>query len=221
MDEGARKWMLKYCHRNYWRVEYYMELEDLISEGFRCYASTKARYQDRAEEFGNIPVTEPKHLMALFKRRMACRMTDLSKYRTKISAEIPFDDDPFLNPTGYDSHIVSEAPEPLRMILRMITSDNNIERLREPYRIMLNGRKETLNDRLCAMANLDPSQVFIPQMLKNYLNPPRRKHSSPIPAPKVEIDDIQKRLRRCGCTAAQIQTHIQGLMKIQQKMAHS
>ena len=168
MDEGARKWMYKYIHKNYWKVAGFMEFEDLLQEGYLCYYATKDRYYDHAEKYNNVPVENINHLMALFQRSLFSQIVDLAKKRTKFAAETPSDDlsSSDLLPAVEDSTIIAHAPEPIQKVLRALM--NKPEELRKSYAIK-QGRRETTNERLCALANLDAAQFNLPQMIRNYL----------------------------------------------------
>lgn len=65
--------------------------------------------------------------------------------------------------------VIAEAPALVQMALRYLVSDEGAERLRKPFRILSDGTKETMNDRLCRIFDLDPSDFNITAEIRNYL----------------------------------------------------
>jgi len=196
LDEFGRLWLLGTARANYWRVAGWYELDDLIADGHLCWACIVARYQEGqyTTKTGVVinkrrRVRKTKHLMALFKRAYTNRIHDLAKLRTRAAAEllaldieptIPLDpevdsvwdelckDLPSLDHEG----LISEAPPLLRRLLRVITADYGVHPLSEPYARCgeHDERRETTNERLCRLINVDPARFDVATALREYLS---------------------------------------------------
>ena len=69
-DEIVRKYIISYARKNLWRFVSRMDFEDLVQEGHMSYYATRKRYPS---------VTDPAHVMSLFKLVHNSRMTDISR----------------------------------------------------------------------------------------------------------------------------------------------
>jgi len=74
LDKGMRGWLVTMARKNYWRVAAWMDLDDLIAEGFLAYAICRAKYDDR--------VANKRHFMALVQITFINQITDLANDRT-------------------------------------------------------------------------------------------------------------------------------------------
>ncbi len=158
MDDGARGWLLRIARKSFWRVHGVLDLDDLISEGFVCYYDVVRRYPH---------VTERRHLMRLFQVKYLNRITDLAKKRTRhlgVLEELAFETEPFEEPSTF-----TDAPEPVKTILRLLLSEDGVKGLQQTYQRFANGYRETLNDRLCKLIGLDSTQLDLAGMVRNYL----------------------------------------------------
>lgn len=189
MDEGARIWLLRTARKNYWRVAAWYDLDDLIQDGFMCYARVIAKYERRqyVTRTGVVTNKSPrvrkrKHIMSLFKVVYTSHINDLANRRTTDLVEVLAED--IVSPASqaesvWDDlvtddcdvlvyeHLIVEAPKVLQRLLRaMMTAPGR--RLRAPYRVSKTGR-ETVNERLCRIAGLDPRAVDVATMLRRYL----------------------------------------------------
>lgn len=160
IDEGARKWLAKTCKANHWRVSRWIDLEDLLQDGYLWYYATIARY-------GYRPRTRA-HIMSLFKRTFMNYLHDLANYRSRlIDVETAFSlitadengNERTLEVTD-DGVAASEvllqadwhtAPEPVQRLLTFATSDDGAKVLREsPYHFCTCGcgGRETTDQRI-------------------------------------------------------------------------
>src|SRR5262249_22978151 len=74
LERNITGWVFKYAKKNFWRVESYYELDDLVQDGFMIYCAVREHYSD---------ITDKPHLMALFKRAFSNHIHDLSTKRTR------------------------------------------------------------------------------------------------------------------------------------------
>ncbi len=163
MDETARRWIISTARKNFWRVAPWYELEDLIQDGYMWWYSRVLKYPH---------VTEPKHMMRLFQMRYVQHIHELSNKRTKQKAETLLcdfgEDDPLWFISQDDMSIfVAEAPPHIRAALTAL--ELHAASMRKPYGKRKNGTRETLNERLCGIAGLDPTKMDIAGALKSYL----------------------------------------------------
>jgi hypothetical protein len=167
VDAGVRGWVFKTIKANYWRVSHYYEFEDLVQDSFIVWKRICDRYPD---------VKETKHRMALFKTAFRNHIHDLSKKRTKyieccmlesdlgtavnvLREEVDGSQDPNIG------LLVSQLPEKLQTLLSRLYS----EKRKHPYRRRLDGTRETINERLCRLAGLDPEARDVETAIHTYL----------------------------------------------------
>lgn len=94
LDAGMRAYIAKFARRNYWRIASWYDLDDLIQDGFFCYAKCRARYVLELKTLPEIP-TSPDHrklMMRLVMTAFTRHVHDLSIDRTECAAECCFAD---------------------------------------------------------------------------------------------------------------------------------
>lgn len=169
MDESAKRWLAKKASKNLWKVQPFLEYDDLIQEGFWMFYRVKAKY----------PKVNKRHLMSLFYRSYSNHIIYLAQKRTKnaelLACDIVDVDgnlfdmwDSVCEPNYVDT-LIAHAPEPLDKLLRVIQTDEVIAKLRRPYRYKLSTGQETFNDRLCGIIGVNPASINLHKMLKQYL----------------------------------------------------
>lgn len=173
-DDGLKKWIFKQAHKNYWRVATWMDLDDLVQEGFLCYAICRARYEPKNEQ----------HLMSLVKITFINQITDLANRRTR-TPETPVSElaspgnelellESLAGGEDGDSELqglLARAPKEVRALLAALSSDEGAERMRRPYRIREDGSRETTNERWCRLIGVPTFDLEA--MLRKALNPNR------------------------------------------------
>jgi hypothetical protein len=158
MDAGARRWMLFTVKKNYWRVSPWIELDDLIQDGYLQYQRVLVRYPD---------ATHPAHIMRLFQRCFINYLHDIATKRTRelaiMQALPPLE--PIPNNT--DALLaLAKAPPLIRQFLhRVMTDDAACAELRKPY-LRKGTHRETVNERLCRVAGVPPNLDFTKQLLE-------------------------------------------------------
>lgn len=172
MDEGARRWMYKTAREHHWRVASYIDLDDLIQDGFLEWHRIVTRYSH---------IESKAHIMALFKRVFHMRLNDLSNQRTRSVREVLHSDlampganedqtwEQLLAVYDTDFLFYVEAPKAVRELLKALASDTGIETLRALPRVRPDGTIRTLNEKFCALVGCDPLKDDLVLMLRRYL----------------------------------------------------
>jgi hypothetical protein len=164
MDAGARNWMYAYAKKNYWRVAAWIDYDDLIQDGYIEYLEVVRRYPQ---------ATEASHKMRLFQLCFRSKIEDLVRRNSKqiddarsdIVETYNGDAVLFLDAFGLQQMLL-KAPQTIKEALALFTDDKMCEELQKPLARYDNGRRETLNDRLCAL--LGKEDVDIVGQLKTY-----------------------------------------------------
>lgn len=174
MDVGAKKWLYKTAHKNYWRVAHWLEFEDLVQDGYLHFYRVVNKYSG---------ATDYPHLMSLFKITYINHLHNLSKDRTRepemavsqmVAGLRPNEDVEFLErcQMSDDSFgplvaAIARAPELLQKLLTVMVQEGKA--LRASYRVRRDGTRETVNERLCRLAGIGDCSVDLSSMLRTYL----------------------------------------------------
>jgi DNA-directed RNA polymerase specialized sigma24 family protein len=164
-DEGAQRWLRNYANKNFWRVASWMDYDDLVQDGYMCYADTIRRY----------PNTQTReHTMSLFKLVFRSHIEDLvRKSRKQVLDEARSDiveivDNYTYSPDNSDFNaMILKAPKVVRDAVLLFLDDSTLEQLRQPYRRDDLGRRETLNDRICKLLN-KPNSLNLVALLRQH-----------------------------------------------------
>ena len=169
MDQGARLWLLKYSRRNYWRVAAWIDLEDLIQDGYECYYETLYRYPT---------AKDAAHIMRLFQLVFRSRIEDLVRAHKKqvdsARSDIIENIDSFpmmatILPDFSNFHaLLAKAPQQIKDALNLLNSEHGRKALIEPFARRDNGGRETLNERWCSLLGYDSKQIDVVTMLRSY-----------------------------------------------------
>ena len=190
MDFGARHWLVKTARANYWRVSSWVELDDLIQDGYVLWFRLIEHYDE---------VTELKHMMSLFQRSYTNYLHDLSKFRTRdvvtieanlrVNLEKRIDRGavPELQPdevaneleaSNGDYALTTELetmmdlgvpPTEVAAFFELFQSEEGLRRLRARYRRRKGGVRETFNQRLCRLLGFDATEVDVVGSLRSYI----------------------------------------------------
>lgn len=161
MDKGALGWMIKFAHKNYWRMASWLDMDDLLQEGYAAYAEVAQRYPT---------AIEPQHRMRLFQLVLHSRIEDLAMARTKQPDSCLSDvtleegeESQFEIADPEFSSIVAAAKEvpSIEAVLRLFTDNDSLKQLNAVYRKRLNGHRETVNERLCRLTEFDDIETRI------------------------------------------------------------
>lgn len=158
MDDGARNWMYAYAKKHYWRVAKWMEFDDLIQDGHFAWVEVCRRYPHA--------VDTPAWIMSLFKLCFSDKITDLARGRTKQQDDARSDivdvyESPMMLVPDSSNFmaLAIKAPPLVKDTIALLSDEARREELNKPFERYPNGRRETLNDRICSLLGLDPKAV--------------------------------------------------------------
>ena len=155
-------WIVNYARRNVWRVPPWMDLDDLIAEGFLAYAIAMARYGDK--------VQNRRHFMSLLMIIFTNQITDLANERTacpeiaisQIGGEDNEEATLFERVVGGaegDAELMAllnTAPDEIKKFLRLLHDPDALEKLNKPLRYRCGGQRDTTRNRIARMTDISP-----------------------------------------------------------------
>ena len=171
MDEASRRWIFKYTNKNYRRVANWIEYEDLIQEGYVAYYEVRRWYPS---------ATQPAHIQSLLQLVFRSRIEDiirkaLRKGRppTTDTLDVVRDAEPAslveADTSGLQLLLI-QAPKIIKDALEVLTNPATQDALDKPFGRTNNGRKETLNDRLCALLGVDSKNNDVVKQTRMYFS---------------------------------------------------
>ena len=167
-DVGARRWLLKYVKKNFWRVAAWIDYDDLIQDGYVAYYETRMRYPT---------ATEPAHIMWLFQLVFRSKIEDLVRANTNQVDDARSDlvetiESPnMIIPDFSNFHaLLVKAPELIKEALSLLIDEQARNELTTPFVKHDNGRRETMNDRMCRLLGKDPNCIDIVGQLRTYFS---------------------------------------------------
>jgi len=172
LDAGVKGCIANIARQNFWRVQHYYDLDDLIMDGYVCWCKVRRHYPD---------ITNVKHLQGLLKTAFHRHIHDLSKKRTRVDelamsqfvqedgSEMNWDD-MFGAEEGaaVAVNLMRTAPQEIKMLWRFLTSEDGRRRLRHKKRTFSNGRRETTNEFLCRTLGLNAKEVDLEAMARKH-----------------------------------------------------
>lgn len=178
LDEGMIGWINKTARKEHWRVAW-MDLDDLVQEGYFCYCKCKKAYPQFAT---NAPTKDQRrHFQSLLKTTFSRHIFTLASSQkgahfVQVSGETPSAEsaawENILPPqpeTGSLAVLLAKAPPEILQFLRLLTTDG-LDLIAFARRQV--GRKqvrETTNEHFCRLLGLDPTTVDLTAQLKSYL----------------------------------------------------
>ena len=166
MDQGARNWLYKYARKQYWRVAAWIDYDDLIQDGYAEYCEVLKRYPQ---------AVEPSHKMRLFQLCFRSRIEDLVRANTKQiddarSDIVDLNDNAsMIIPDFSTLHaLLIKAPAEIKAALALLADDKAREELQKPFVKYDNGRRETLNQRMCNLLGIDYHKIDLVKDIKTY-----------------------------------------------------
>lgn len=151
-------WIESTARKHRWRCAAWMDLEDLIQEGYFCYAKCRAKYdQDLSKA----------HLMALTKTAYINRLHDLAKAKTRqlddpvtVGGDSPLSPDETLEtlmPCEPEAQtfalLLAALPAEIQQMLKLLGQDTHGQMRK------INGRYEGLNRYLWGLIGQQPCGV--------------------------------------------------------------
>lgn len=174
MDRGMKLWIVNYARKNVWRVPPWMDLDDIIAEGFLAYSICLSRYGHRVEN--------RRHFQSLLMVVFTNQITDLANERT-ASPEIAISQiggadteeltifERIVGGEQGDAELatlLATAPEEIKKFMRLMHDPEALEKLNRPLRYRCGGQRGTTRARIARMLGLDPA-LDIEAMLRRLI----------------------------------------------------
>jgi hypothetical protein len=175
MDDGAKRWLWKTARQQYWRVASWIELDDLVSDGYLHYYRVLRKYPQ---------VTDRPHIMRLFQITYINHIHNLAKQRTR-QVDRSMADTLVMREGDEETRLADQslsedslgplwaalvaAPQLLQELLKAMGRVDSGPVMRAAYRVKKDGTRETVNERLCRMVGVRPESVDLASMLRSYL----------------------------------------------------
>jgi DNA-directed RNA polymerase specialized sigma24 family protein len=165
MDDGARLWLFNYVRKQHWRVAAWIDIDDLIQEGYFAYYDTLRRYPT---------AKEPQHIMSLFKLVLRSNIEDMVRKHTKQIDDARSDLVEIVSQQDAIDFsmlhaLVIKAPKHIKDALALFLDDKAREELQKPFTQYASGARETFNERLCKLIGIDHNCIDVAGELKSYL----------------------------------------------------
>lgn len=174
LDDGMRGWIAQTARSNLWRVAGYYELDDLIQDGYMCYAKCHSRYthlskkrhplkDDRKRFMRLVQVSFENHITTLAWKRTRLPEQALSNIVDANTSEQSFWEAtlPATQEHMSAAMLLKTAPQEIQALFKLLVDDalslgayarglgHNRRRI----------RRETNNEYYCRALGLDP-KVF-------------------------------------------------------------
>lgn len=172
LDAGVRGLIVNMATKNFWKVASWYELDDLIQDGYMCYAKVRRAYPK---------IKEVRHLTALFKTTFSRFIIDLAA-KKRLGEELVLSQMAAPDSDGSQELesllgsqpeeqtamvLLHSMPSELRALWRFLRSEDGRTRLRQPRRKVA-GVRETTNEHLCRLLGFDPDMVNFEAMARQH-----------------------------------------------------
>lgn len=182
LDDGLRNWILKTARKNFWKVAGFYDLDDLIQDGFMCYAKCNQRYSFDLEQ---------RHFMSLVQTTFLNHIKTVSAARhKKVDWPVDFrhDDrvtDPDARLVALGGSVQEEQtlaallaglPSELKELLLVLARDARDAPLltardkRTPDGRFRKPERETWNEYFCRLIGADPKTTDIEARFREHLS---------------------------------------------------
>lgn len=164
-----QQWAYKEIKRNFWRLHYLYDIDDLAQDAYLKFLQCERRYVGVVET--------PEHFMALYKTAFKNHLHDLAISTITSSGistldEVKESGGMIEDGEGELAVLLSRAPYPLSRLFSAIeTVEFNrlltVDRKRQSYGSV--SYRETTNELFCRLLGLDPLEVNLYESAKAYL----------------------------------------------------
>ena len=195
LDDFMHGYIRATAKLEYWRVRDWCDFEDLVQEGYYCFAKCRAKYIELPDNPG---IGEKKWLMCLvkttFQRHIRYTLAGKMRYGheepvSQLSGpEESYEDtwSRLLPPNPEEAtlaHLLSTLPSELSQLMRILAGDTaevlGIRRKKTALRWHGNRlraeklrrqRRETTNEYYCRLVGLDPARVNLVEQIKEHFS---------------------------------------------------
>lgn len=161
LDSIMHGWIVNTAKRNIWRIPNWYDLDDLIGEGFICYAVCNIKYRH---------VRQTRQFMKLVQTTFRNHITDLANERTLSPEEVSVPpDSPLLVRAEIGDALLltmlNQLPKELQVLITRLIGGTDLPRMKR-YK---NGVRETSNEYLCRLMGVDHKYVNVLEIFKEHV----------------------------------------------------
>ena len=176
LDTGMRGFIFNTARKHYWRVASWYEFDDLVQDGYLCYAKCKAKYSET--------VTEKRHFMSLVQVSFLNHISTLASKRTATEevavshlAAREGEDGADLEKLGGSTpesasflSLVSGAPEEFKQLILLLADDvSEVTGFKRKSKVKHRRRfRESTNEYFCRLLGKDPQDENVVEQLRAY-----------------------------------------------------
>lgn len=179
LDAGMRGFIINTARKEFWRVASWYEFDDLVQDGYLCFAKCYSRYVRTQPHLTGTP-DERRWFQALVRTTFYNHITDLAKDRMRLHeeaashflsqpGETPEDilekNLPAQQELGSLSVLLAQAPWELLELIRLLAKDAGGFQWQKVGRRSL---RETTNEHYCRLLQIDPQERDIVGELKEH-----------------------------------------------------
>lgn len=171
-------WIVNFARKNYYRVAEFMDLTDLVHEGFDCLLDARRRYSHyEPRRFSNtVKLMFSNQIPYLLNRNIRMPVGHLRRFSDMVEPEkvaaaaerlIGEDEDARLR------QVIADAPPRVKLILEAYLDPEHPMQdrlMRDLRRFRNRAGRETLNEKLCSIVGADPDKVDVRQEIREYLS---------------------------------------------------
>lgn len=182
LDAGMKGWIVNTAKREYWRVTELCDLQDLVQDGYLCYAKCRCAYP-KLSGVKNPTKDHRRQFQALVSMAFANHISSLAVKHKGVSVQAvsqlmragEIDDGTLLEqlmPSQPEQAtflaLLASAPAEIKQLIELLISDGldllKFERKRTHRRLL----RETTNEFYCRILHLDPITHNIAEQIRTY-----------------------------------------------------
>ena len=160
LDAGMRGFIVNKARKEFWRVNAWYDFDDLVQDGYLCYAKCRARYRntvtDKPHFMALVQTAFHNHIMTLAgKHRLAKKESALSSLTSETRDEAAvLHSSPFASTSEMASLslLISQAPAEFKQLIQLLVGDG-AEALGFKRKAARRGKgvRETTNEYYCRL----------------------------------------------------------------------
>ena len=189
LDAGMKGWIVNTARKEYWRVQQLCDIEDLIQDGYVCFAKCRNRYvgthtkgrtylppknptKDHLRHFQSlVKTTFSNHISTLAAKHKGVNVLAVSQVKKVETTADSVVWDKFLPQQAEQASLyslVKNAPEEIKQLVTLLVSDG-LDLLKfERKRVGRRAIRETNNEFYCRLLHLDPAKTDMVGQLREY-----------------------------------------------------
>ncbi len=160
LDDGIKGYISNQARKHLWRVQPLYDYDDLVQEGYVCFAICKNKY-------GHVETAS--HFMSLFKTTFQNQIHDLASARTKQQQVYEEEESKEASLIDFNAgellSLISKLPWYLQNFINLTLSDAS----KPPRLLKQDKERETNNEYYCRLLGIDPREYDLEHLLKSQL----------------------------------------------------